>query len=87
MLPSCRHVAEQLSENIDKPVTGIRWLRLKIHLWICEGCRRYGDQMELTSNTINMLSSQKKPSEELKSKLIQQYRQHSSGSNKESASK
>ena len=75
MLPSCRQVAEQLSENIDKPLTGMRWLKLKIHLLMCAYCRRYGKQMNLSANTIRLADKERCPNEALKEKLLQHYRE------------
>ena len=74
MLPSCKQVAEQLSENIDQPLTGMSWLKLKLHLLMCAYCRRYGNQIEISAKTINLLGSEQKPSEALKQKMLQHYR-------------
>ena len=76
MMPSCRQVAEQLSENIDEPLTGRRWLSLKFHLMMCAICRRYGKQIELSSKSINLLERDRSlPSEKLKKEMIEHYRQ------------
>jgi len=75
MLPSCREVAEQLSENMDQPVRGLRWVKLKLHFLICGACRRYEDQLELTTKTINLVNSESQPSDQLKQKLMQVYRE------------
>lgn len=80
LIPSCREVAEQLSENMDNPVTGLRWLRLKLHLFICKNCRRYENQMELTSKTINQMGIDKKPSDDLKQRMMEQFRQNNADS-------
>ncbi len=52
MLPSCKEVAQLASENIDTPVKGNRWLKMKLHLMMCTYCRRYNKQMNLTQETI-----------------------------------
>ncbi|TQV73671.1 hypothetical protein FLL45_12420 [Aliikangiella marina] len=85
LIPSCKEVAEQLSENMDKPVTGIRGLRLKLHLWVCRNCRRYHDQMELTSKTIALMGSNKQPSEAVKKDMMERFRDAKTDSGKESA--
>ena len=64
MLPSCKEVAEQVSQNIDEPLTGSKWLKLKFHLLICAYCRRYGDQMALSSKTVESLGQNNQPSDE-----------------------
>ena len=52
MLPSCKEVAQLASENIDTPIKGNRWLKMKLHLMMCTYCRRYNKQMHLTQETI-----------------------------------
>jgi predicted anti-sigma-YlaC factor YlaD len=74
MLPTCRQVAEQLSENLDQNVTGVKWFKLKIHLLMCKYCRQYGKQLDLSSKTINLAEPKVKPSEEFKDKMVQQYK-------------
>ena len=74
MLPSCRQVAEQLSENIDQPLTGVRWLKMKLHLLICDYCRRYGKQIELSAKTTNLVKPEVEEDDALKQKLLQHYR-------------
>jgi hypothetical protein len=74
MLPTCRQVAEQLSENIDQPITGFKWLKLQLHLVMCKFCRLYGKQIDLSSKTINLIEPKVKPSIEFKDKMVQRYR-------------
>ncbi len=52
MLPSCKEVSQLASENIDTPIKGNRWLKMKLHLIMCTYCRRYNKQMGLTQETI-----------------------------------
>ncbi|MET1255850.1 hypothetical protein [Aliikangiella maris] len=75
MLPSCKQVAEQLSENLDQPVTGLRWIKLKLHLLICHYCRQYGKQIKTAAHTINLLEPKVALNEKLKEKLLEHYRQ------------
>ncbi|MDH5433995.1 MAG: hypothetical protein OEY19_08615 [Gammaproteobacteria bacterium] len=65
MLPTCREVAEQLSENIDKPISGFRWFKLKLHLLMCVYCRRYDKQLNITSKAIKLSELTKAPNKEL----------------------
>ena len=75
MLPTCKQVAEQSSEDIDEPLTGIKWLKMKVHLLICAYCRRYRNQMELSSQTVNELEQKNTPSEELTQNIEECYRE------------
>lgn len=75
MLPTCKQVAEQLSENIDQPVKGLKWLKLKLHLLICVYCRRYGKQLELSSKTINLVDTKEyQPDQALKEIMMQRFK-------------
>ena len=74
MLPSCKQAAEQLSEQIDQPMSGLRWLKLKIHLLICKYCRRYGKQIAISSKSINLVVTDKPVDRELKERLLEHYR-------------
>jgi hypothetical protein len=69
MLPTCRQVAELASENIDEPVRGARWLKMKLHLLICTYCRRYGKQMVLSSKTVKALDHSCQPNETIRKKV------------------
>ncbi|WP_444996562.1 hypothetical protein [Aliikangiella sp. IMCC44359] len=75
MLPSCKKVAEELSENIDQPITGIRGFKLKLHLLMCRFCRRYDKQINLSTKTINLVEPKSLPSPILRNKLLKHYRQ------------
>jgi len=75
-LPSCREIAEQLSENLDQPLTGWRAIKMKIHLMMCAYCQRYGRQMELTSQTIRSIDEAHHPDPQLEESVVQIYRAH-----------
>jgi len=74
MLPTCRQVAEQLSESLDQPATGIKWFKLQLHLLMCKYCRTYGHQIELSAKAINLVEPKVKPSDEFKDEMVQHYR-------------
>lgn len=74
MLPTCKEVSEQLSENLDQPVKGFRWFKLKLHLLMCVYCRRYGKQLELSTKTVNLVDSKTEPSDALKEKALENFR-------------
>ena len=74
MLPTCKQVAEQLSDNLDEPLTGIKWLKLKLHLLMCVYCKRYAKQLALSATTIGLLEQATTPSQALHDKIIQHYK-------------
>lgn len=57
MLPSCKEVAQLASDNLDTPLKGNRWLKMKLHLLMCTYCRRYNKQMGITQKTVCDLES------------------------------
>ncbi len=73
VLPSCKQVAEQVSENIDRPLTGMRWLKMKLHLLMCNYCRRYNEQITLTVKTLKDLEPEQKPSKTLEKNVKESY--------------
>ncbi len=75
MLPNCKQVAEQASENLDTPLTGMAWLKLKIHLLMCKHCGRYVDQLALSSETVAALDNDVEPNESVKATVEEQYRE------------
>ncbi len=73
MFPSCKQVAEQASENIDTPLTGIKWLKMKIHLLICAYCRRYNEQIILSSETVKSLGEKETDSKAIRQQVTECY--------------
>lgn len=73
MLPSCKQVAEQASENIDTPLTGMKWFKMKIHLLICAFCRRYNEQMILSSETVKSLGEKETSSNAIRQQVAECY--------------
>ncbi len=75
MMPNCKQVAEQVSENIDQPLTGFRWFNFKLHLIMCAICRRYSNQLELSAKTVELLVETNQPSEELRENVTRSYKE------------
>lgn len=46
MIPSCKDVAELLSQGQDRPLTWVEHVRLRAHLLLCDGCRNFSSQLE-----------------------------------------
>ncbi len=44
-----------LSDDLDKSLSGIERFKMKVHLMMCKYCREYGDQLKLTSKTIEQV--------------------------------
>ena len=43
---SCRKATELLSASLDRPLTRMERVRLRVHLVICTACRRYRRQIQ-----------------------------------------
>ncbi len=74
MLPNCKQIAEQASENIDEPLTGMAWFKHKVHVLMCKHCARYVNQMELSSKTVSSLDEQITPNQDVKKHVEEKYR-------------
>jgi len=72
---SCKQAAEQLSNNIDEPLTGMKWVKLKIHLIMCSYCRLYGKQIEITNNTVKCVEPDIEPNEQTRKNVESGFRE------------
>jgi hypothetical protein len=45
LLPSCREAIRLQSDALDQPLSPVQRTGLRIHLWLCKWCRRYGRQI------------------------------------------
>ena len=72
---SCKQVAEKLSENLDQPLTGTNWLKVKFHLFMCRVCRLYGKQIEITNNAVTLVEADCKVSAEVRENVENSYRE------------
>ena len=43
--PNCREAGRAQSEALDRPLPPVRRFGLRLHLLICQWCRRYGRQI------------------------------------------
>lgn len=44
--PSCKQASRLQSEGMDRPLTFLERFGLRIHLFLCKWCRRYGKQLK-----------------------------------------
>lgn len=44
--PSCREASRLQSEQMDRPLSRLQRIGLRIHLLLCRWCRRYGSQLQ-----------------------------------------
>ncbi len=43
--PNCQEAVRLQSDALDQPLSPAKRLGLRIHLWLCKWCRRYGRQI------------------------------------------
>ena len=46
MMLDCKQTSELLSQGQDRPLTAGEALRLRLHLLLCRGCRRFSRQLD-----------------------------------------
>ena len=47
MKPDCREVHRLVSEGMDRDLSLVERLRLRLHLLVCTACTRFSEQMAL----------------------------------------
>ncbi|MEE4246347.1 MAG: zf-HC2 domain-containing protein [Kangiellaceae bacterium] len=76
-LPSCKEVTELSSKMLDEDVAWWERATLRIHLMMCDQCRRYQQHMKLTSQSVGYWMKGRKMPENLKQQLLEDFKQHS----------
>ena len=72
-LPSCKQVSEQSSHVLDESLPFFQRLAFKFHLMLCERCRVYVKQMQLTKASIGYWINGRIIPDDVKQKIMQQY--------------
>jgi hypothetical protein len=49
---SCKQTSQLLSQSLDRPLSARERFALRLHLWICKYCRRFGQQINLLRTTV-----------------------------------
>ena len=49
LMPNCRQALRLQSDAMERPLTPSQRIGLRIHLWLCVWCRRYGRQIRFLS--------------------------------------
>ncbi len=51
---SCKDVTHLASESRDRELGAMERMGMHMHLWICKGCRRFTQHMELLGQAMRM---------------------------------
>ena len=46
MRSRCTDTSRLISENMDRPISSMKWLQIGFHLSLCEYCREYKTQLK-----------------------------------------
>jgi predicted anti-sigma-YlaC factor YlaD len=44
---SCREASRLISLRMDRPLSPLEHAKLAVHLWLCNNCRNFSDQLGL----------------------------------------
>jgi hypothetical protein len=54
--PTCREIHRLTSEGMDRQLSWVERLRMRLHLLLCVGCRRFGEQTTLLRHAVRSAS-------------------------------
>ena len=57
MMLSCKDVTRLVSQGLDRRLGFGEWLRLRLHLAICDGCANFRKQMDFLRRAVQRLGS------------------------------
>lgn len=55
---NCREASQLISQSLDRPLSWSERWQLKIHLWMCNACRRFKKQLNQLKQHLKMLMQQ-----------------------------
>ena len=53
LMPTCREASRLQSDALDQPLSLPKRLGLRLHLLVCQWCRRYGKQIRFLSQAVH----------------------------------
>jgi predicted anti-sigma-YlaC factor YlaD len=56
MMLSCKEVTRLVSQGLDRRLGFVERLRLRGHLWICDGCTNFSKQMAILRKALSTLA-------------------------------
>ncbi len=54
--PTCKEIHRLTSESLDRELTLIERVRMRLHLLVCHACQNFGAQMELIRHAMRKLT-------------------------------
>jgi len=72
--PSCKQASRLQSEGMDRPLSFFEKFGLRIHLFLCKWCRRYGEQLKFLRNAAHQCEDHQ-PAQKLSSEARERIKQ------------
>ena len=51
-LQPCQEVVPLMSESLERRLSGVEYLKLSLHLWVCDWCKNYLKQIKFLSSLL-----------------------------------
>jgi hypothetical protein len=55
LLLNCKQASQIISQSLDNPLSWPDRIKLKLHLFICNACTRFNQQLRLIKNSIERM--------------------------------
>ena len=62
--PTCKEIHRLASEGLDRDLTTVERLRMRLHLLVCEACTNFAGQMSLIRRAMQRLRGSGPPFED-----------------------
>jgi predicted anti-sigma-YlaC factor YlaD len=59
--PTCKEIHRLTSEGMDRPLSPLEKIRMRLHLVVCEACRSFGKQMAVIRRAMREAPFAEKP--------------------------
>ncbi|GAB6140390.1 hypothetical protein JCM14076_11190 [Methylosoma difficile] len=57
-MPHCKNMTELLSASLESPLPRLTRLQMQLHLFICQGCRRYRQHLSFMQQALLQIDQQ-----------------------------
>jgi predicted anti-sigma-YlaC factor YlaD len=65
MMLNCKEASQLISQSLERPLSFSERWRLKVHLWMCDACRRFKQQLNQLRSHIKTLMQQTEDDESI----------------------
>ncbi len=62
--PTCKEVHRLTSEGLDRELTLVERLRVRLHLAVCEACTNFAGQMQLIRRAMRKMGAADEPTQD-----------------------